>query len=374
MNRPQFQRKTHRASTILKSALAITSPALLNQVDAGRRARGKDAPPDWPAACFVPSRFLAAHASAGDRLEPQALSSLLAWRMGQGIYRFDASLAGVLDDSDIDAELPWDVLLHLPEWGVYIETSGRQCDGQPLHGFFASIDVGEMDPEVRLNLVLDMCTNPKRPDDPESGLVTIPIPLLHGKSLPACLDAYLASRKDALANDPVARAMLPQLDPPMTIEELVASICSMTATEVLPLVSLLLYLCDRNSDMTRRGKVDRPTIPRPKKTRGGWQLFPASGPREWDVGVRMGAALRAATTGDAPVSDAEASGTGSKRAHVRRAHFHTFLSGPMKDQDGEPIPASLRRREVRWMPPIPINVESLDELPSVIHRVRDAAD
>jgi DNA-binding transcriptional regulator YiaG len=59
--------------------------------------------------------------------------------------------------------------------------------------------------------------------------------------------------------------------------------------------------------------------------RAGWRLFPADGIRTWDVGVRLGAALRKAYAADQtgqPQGD-----RAGVRGHVRRAHWHTYLSG-----------------------------------------------
>lgn len=136
---------------------------------------------------------------------------------------------------------------------------------------------------------------------------------------------------------------------------------------VAPLVSLLLYLC-ADPDITRRGTPATPSNPQPVRTRrDGWRLFPADGPAEWDVGVRLGAALRAAN---------ERSHSGGEtgrhvRAHVRRAHWHTMISGPRLREDKSEIPAAQRKRDLRWLPPIPVNVDDYDAMPAVVRPVGD---
>ena len=78
----------------------------------------------------------------------------------------------------------------------------------------------------------------------------------------------------------------------------------------------------------------------------------------WDVGVRLGAALRRA------YQAAQTGGTDTHagpRAHIRRAHWHGFWSGP---REGE------RRFDLRWLPPIPVNVEDVGELPFTVRPVR----
>ena len=59
-------------------------------------------------------------------------------------------------------------------------------------------------------------------------------------------------------------------------------------------------------------------------------------------------------------SEPSAAGT-RPRAHIRRAHWHRFWTGP---RDGERTP------RVKWLPPIPVNVDDLDAMPAVVHPLR----
>jgi len=63
--------------------------------------------------------------------------------------------------------------------------------------------------------------------------------------------------------------------------------------EISPLLWLLLYLGSEAADY---GGSPRPANPRPVKTAKGPRLFPPQGPRVWEVGARLGAALRRAYT------------------------------------------------------------------------------
>jgi hypothetical protein len=84
----------------------------------------------------------------------------------------------------------------------------------------------------------------------------------------------------------------------------------------------------------------------------------------WDVGSRIGAALRAAKASHEveltqDQHDRNEEGTIKERKrprpHIRRAHWHTILSGPM---------TGARRRDVRWMPPTPVNIEHGEIIPT----------
>ena len=59
-----------------------------------------------------------------------------------------------------------------------------------------------------------------------------------------------------------------------------------------PLLSLLLYLCSQAAEVGDGQR--RPANPEPKRVKGGLRLFVAERPTTWDVGVRLGAALRQA--------------------------------------------------------------------------------
>jgi hypothetical protein len=61
---------------------------------------------------------------------------------------------------------------------------------------------------------------------------------------------------------------------------------------IVPLVSLVLYVCSQASEIGEPGR--QPHRPEAKRTKRGLQHFPADKPTTWDVGVRLGAALRRA--------------------------------------------------------------------------------
>jgi hypothetical protein len=120
----------------------------------------------------------------------------------------------------------------------------------------------------------------------------------------------------------------------------------------------MLYVCSQGAEISQGGVAARPSMPVPVRTRRkGERLFPASAPVRWDLGVRIGAALRAAQ-----FTCGSSAGTGTRATvlpHFRRAHWHTMLSGPRKG-----VPADVRAREVRWMPPVAVNVCDHEETAS----------
>ena len=260
-----------------------------------------------------------------------------SWRYTKGIYRFDSELYKTLIETDMSGDIPVDVLTRLPEWCVYCETPGLTLpDGVSMHGVWAHIDIAGDGHD--LVLMQDVDKNTK----------------------------YFPIQTIPLQNTSIERALhdLAKISEPVPMEYI-----QETIQWVKPVVNLLLYLCSKDAEYTRNGVIGQPQMPQPVKTRRhGMRIFKANKPVIWEMGVRMGAALRAARAR----ADHEATGEGhSPRPHIRRAHWHTIVSGAKKRPDGTEIPPQARRREVRWMPPIPVNVTpgTLDTLPAVIRPV-----
>ncbi len=357
---PQFQERSHRARRLLESA-GRAYPGAWQQLDSFRIDRGRGLP-DWPDWCYLPMAAAYAAVSGGgtnrvplDRAHHVAvMSALAAWRMTQGIYRYDETLRDAVLQTPLDGELPTAHLYRLPEWCVYVETdpATTTISGRAVHGFFAHLecDVARGDtPELRL--LLDVADDPRQPYA-DGSLLPIAL-ILTAPDLRTALGLVGSSAQRQAAQVGLRLAGLAE-----GAQELAGTLA--------PLVSLLLYLC-ADPDITRRGAPAQPCNPEPVRTRrDGWKLFPADGPAEWDVGVRIGAALRAAESREHPDAGPGRQG----RAHVRRAQWHPILSGARKRDDGSEIPAMQRQRDLRWLPPIPVNVEDYAALPAVVRPVR----
>jgi hypothetical protein len=74
-------------------------------------------------------------------------------------------------------------------------------------------------------------------------------------------------------------------------------------------------------------------------------------------GFRLGAALQDTLRSASAPSDS------GPRGHIRRAHWHSYGKGSKSNDDD-------RQRDVRWLPPIPVNLEVPDHAPvrNVKHR------
>jgi hypothetical protein len=325
---------------------------------ANRKALG-----DWPRWCYCPLAGAMAVVTRGrdhdkypvslDEVSDLAVvGALSAWRATQGIYRIDADLLDALCDTPIEGDLPADLLTHLPEWCVYVETPGRTVeDGTAMAGFFAGLESAPDSGDARhaeLRILRDVLA-----PDGRQLLLPLILHLGHG-TLSACLSAALdESERQARRRGAWDYETRRAIDAARTQAQ----------TLLGPLVSLLLYLCSEAAEVRdAAGSLRLPRYQRPVETKRGPKWVPPDGPTTWEVGWRMGAALREAR---AAVGSAGHGGEhAAPRAHLRRAHWHTYITGPRAD-------AHRQRRDLRWLHPILVGA---GDIVPTIHRVRGEGD
>lgn len=102
------------------------------------------------------------------------------------------------------------------------------------------------------------------------------------------------------------------------------------------------------------------------------KLVAADRIRTWDVGIRLGPALRKAlagrkqSPGPSPSSTEQSAQPGrpSLRPHWRRGHWHHYWTGP-RSQPTE------RKIILHWLPPIPVGISEFNAppTPAVVRRV-----
>lgn len=104
----------------------------------------------------------------------------------------------------------------------------------------------------------------------------------------------------------------------------VADYLKRKSNDISKLLSVLLYISSDEPEIdSERQPGTYPVRPKPVKTKKGFRLFPANGPRYWTVGQNTREML-AVTLDETEVCAA----TGRHvRAHLRRGHWHGFWSG-----------------------------------------------
>jgi hypothetical protein len=115
-----------------------------------------------------------------------------------------------------------------------------------------------------------------------------------------------------------------------------------------PFMSLLLYLCADEPEISTHVLGEYPKLPKAKRVKREWVLEPPSAPKIWHVGQETGEALRVARE----QSNAASDGAASRKAHIRRAHWHGYWSGPVKPPEGVDATEYKRRFGYKWLHPM----------------------
>lgn len=329
-------------------AISRRYPNAWRTVDEMRADRGKVIP-DWPHWCFIPTAGAYAIVSRGRQIAPiheignvGRIAALAAWRVTQGIYRFDPDLYRELLATPVEGDIPIDVVLRLPEWCVYIETPGYMFGTDPLHGFFAHLESDANDGRIELRFLLDL-------GDDLDDLIPLPLHLV----------GDVAQSLKAMADEANRQADKAGIEVPPEAFGASAAVVPYVA----PLISLVLYLCSTAAEyMGER----RPTRPTPTKTKRGPRFFPPDQPTVWHTGFRIGAALRQAENERRLAGDVSVERR-SPRGHIRRAHWHAYWTGPRNDPNK-------RKLVLRWLPPILVNIGDVEGIIPTIRQVEQRRD
>ena len=272
------------------------------------------------------------------RFNPALLGALVAWRPTKGIFRFHPELYESLIETDIVGDVPSDVLMHLPGGAVFIETPVSENLPFQLHGFWAYLSrMGRQNELILVGLWRDDKSSREAGIDPEWDVLLYQIPL--GNHPISDLTEMMFQRSAMEAGQDHALS-----DDVRVIQEHMVS----------SMVSLLLYLCSEQPDISNW----TPKQPVFKYLGNKRRWLASKEVHEWDVGLRLGAALKNAKdrlNRDESISE----GGNSVRPHVRRAHWHSFWVGKRGEQT----------ISLRWLSPIPVNVEDAEKLPAVVRQV-----
>lgn len=272
----------------------------------------------------------------------EIILTMATWRMTRGIYRVDESLYADLAGTELAGDLPVELLKWLPEWCIYIETPELQTpDGQRVLGAWARSDEDEYgEPTLCVQLNLEGEPQNIRPYS---------IFLQSGKTLEEVLKINKERWQETGTSVRTGESE------------------SMAAQVLQPIINILIYISNQIAEVQdEHGQP--PANPEPKKVKRGVRLFAKPKPTVFNVGVRMGAALRQARQAISNEIGTTGKGKAGEAPHVRRAHWHSWRYGARKRPDGSAIPAHMRPLRVQWLPPIAVNFDFSDEIETAVIR------
>jgi len=347
----QLNKNTCRPLQVLQ-AISREYPGLWKNVDA-TRARHRKGLKAWPDSCFIPMSFIRnlinhyfiCHTNKNRERKITAktavVCALAAWRGTQGIYRFDADVYEAVVNTPVDSGFPLDALLHLPEWCVYIETPGLLFLGEKVHGAWIHIDWNVSCEMNYLCFLIDT-----------TSLVTVSVQLTNEP---------IEKQLNNIAAKDIAQGEACIFPNPAVLNASVSLLST--------LISLALFICTQAAEVD--GGSERLANPAPRRRQGGeFRTLAPNQVTTWEVGVRMGAALRRAR--QLSVASEEGGEKGlrnSPRGHIRSGHWHKAVTGPRKNKDGTVVPTSQRKLKVRWQQPLAINIKDLGALPATVRPV-----
>jgi hypothetical protein len=277
---------------------------------------------------------------------PALFGALVSWRPTKGIYRFHPALYEALIETDLEGEIPSSLFLRMPGQAVYVEMLESENMPYPIEGFFAYLSrMGKQD-ELQIvallrpgNDLYGVDLNPIR----DNLLFSLPL----GNHPVSDLVRLQFERSESEADEdgtPKKRRYSEMAEESKLIIEHVVS----------SMLSMVLYLCSEQPE------IDNWFPPEPKAKFFGTKrrLIAAKEVKNWDVGLRIGAALDLSSKRDRTNSN-EGGSDNTVRPHIRRAHWHSYWVGKRGEQ----------ALSLRWLPPIAVKADNVDQLPAVIHQV-----
>lgn len=287
--------------------------------------------------------------------------ALYVWGRSKHIYEFDPDIANELVGSfDSAATLPIEVFSAMPFDGLYMSVNAT-----PFSVFATkSASIGaDMQPVKSIVFYFD------------GSRQSVSIPLIRG-TVARCMTADYNATMAQFYNDEVVQCMRDAY-PRMTLSEIRSHVIESYQKEyqrrkksLEVCISLLLYLCSQNAEITNKDGEDVPK-PEPEGAENAEQPQeqPQKKPKKpkkvqaLRVGYRIGKAIRyhkqQEQDGAESKTIAPVVATGShtkKAAHVRRGHYHHYWTGSKKD--------GTRKLILKWTAPAFINASGKDLIPT----------
>lgn len=325
-------------------------PKAWDQMEMFHSENGSPQLGSWPDWCYAPMSAALAVASEGYDLNKlpidirmamisvaQAIFAMAPWRLSKEVYVIDEDLKDLLFEQDGELDVPDEVLLQLPYPCFYVELPNTYYRADKIHGFFVTLeyDVNNGDKELKPVFLTD-----------DGNIFSYSIHI-GAKTIEESVDML---DKQALENTNgdkelkrlALRAMQDSAETKIFLKQI---------------LQVILYILAQNAEITPSSEQSFIT------KRGKTVKDKYSEIRKWDVGIRVGAAIRQQKAKEqSREKEYKESEHQSPRPHMRRGHWHHFWTGPKAQQEE-------RKLILKWLSPMAIAANP-EDMPITFHEVK----
>lgn len=309
---------------------------------------GRDVLPQWNDLCQIPIAATLSVMSMYPKdtvdsgIFPAECAALYSWRKFKEIYSFDEDLSNMLMAQAEDIEIPVDVLYSLPYPCIWIQANRNT-------GFFAWFedDVNTHIMELRMLVISD-----------DGITANLMLHLKQGWTISDGVKDAVELIKKSL-KDPELQAQSAEygidMSPKQYREEFNFYFYTEQCRMISQYIQLVLYICAENKDM-QENKEQKSITSRSSSGTKPKDVYREI--RKWDVGYRVGNAIRKYAV-EKQKRDTAYESTGDsnrKRPHTRRGHYHHYWIGSDKNNN--------RRIILKWVAPMFINGDEEDIIPT----------
>lgn len=325
-------------------------PKAWDQMEMFHSENGSPQLGSWPDWCYAPMSAALAVASEGYDLNKlpidirmamisvaQAIFAIAPWRLSKEVYVIDEDLKDLLFEQDGELDVPDEVLLQLPYPCFYVELPNTYYRADKIHGFFVTLeyDVNNGDKELKPVFLTD-----------DGNIFSYSIHI-GAKTIEESVDML---DKQALENTNGDKELKR-----LALKAMQDS--AETKIFLKQILQVILYILAQNAEITPSSEQSFIT------KRGKTVKDKYSEIRKWDVGIRVGAAIRQQKAKEqSRKKEYKESEHQSPRPHMRRGHWHHFWTGP-KAQPEE------RKLILKWLSPMAIAANP-EDMPITFHEVK----
>lgn len=313
-------------------------PGIWEIIEDMRSKAGKRIP-QWSDWCYVPMECCMAIAMSmcpcdNAAYVAQQICALSAWRQSKEVYVLDPDMEDLLC-GQTDLSIPTECLLHLPYHCFYIDFQSRLA-GYGYVGVFVHLsdDRESKEKELRFLYVKEDCNTMGQAIDLTARDLTESVKKISEPVVKMLSDSPLASKSTFVKEIEVALSQITNM--------------------LKDTLQAVLYICAQNAEVTERKEhpVKRGQIIRDRYAEI----------RKWDVGMRIGAAIRIHKENERTQAGSKSdngNSHASPRPHMRKGHWHHFWIGARQSEE--------RRLILKWLPPTFVGVAE-EEMPIVLHK------